>query len=107
MILRSAPLLVLIALIWIILSVLSLVGRGKAYETYVSEDKFAPGVSIFMRGLHDHVLPWSDSESAGKKTGKASEDSVDTEKTRSAAEDEDEDQSAKMPVRRTPTQKKT
>ena len=80
MIFRRAPLLVLIILIWIILSVLSIAGRGKAYKSYASEDKFAPGISIFMRGLHDHVLPWSDAKNTGKNRDSAEEpeDSVDT-----------------------------
>lgn len=91
MIFSRAPLLVLIILIWIILSVLSIVGRGKAYKSYASEDKFAPGISIFMRGLHDHVLPWSDAKSTGKNKNPAEEpeDSVDTEKTRLASGEED------------------
>lgn len=91
MIFRRAPLLVLIILIWIILSVLSIAGRGKAYRSYASEDKFAPGISIFMRGLHDHVLPWSDAKSTGKNKNPAEEpeDSVDTEKTRLASGEED------------------
>lgn len=91
MIFRRAPLLVLIILIWIILSVLSIAGRGKAYKSYASEDKFAPGISIFMRGLHDHVLPWSDEKSTGKNKNSAeeAEDSVDTEKTRLVSGEED------------------
>ena len=91
MIFRRAPLLVLIILIWIILSVLSIAGRGKAYKSYASEDKFAPGISIFMRGLHDHVLPWSDAKNTGKNRDSAEEpeDSVDTDKTRLASGEED------------------
>ena len=58
MIFRRAPLLVLIVLIWILLSVLSFAGRGKAYRKYVLEDRHCPGVSIVMRGLHDKILPW-------------------------------------------------
>ena len=58
-VLRRAPLLALILFIWLVLTVLSLVGRGRAYKNYSTEHGRLPGLSIVMRGIHDHVYPWS------------------------------------------------
>ena len=58
-IIRRAPLLTLILFIWFVLTVMSLIGRGRAYKNYDTDHGRLPGLSIVMRGLHDHVLPWS------------------------------------------------
>lgn len=64
-VLRGAPLLTLILLIWLVLTVLSLLGRGGAYKEYSTEHGRLPGLSVVMRGIHDHVYPWSDSPGDG------------------------------------------
>ena len=64
-ILQKAPLLTLILFIWLVLTILSLIGRGRAYRDYSTEGGRLPGLSIVMRGIHDHVYPWSgDSDSS-------------------------------------------
>ena len=79
MIVRRAPLLAMILFIWFVLTILSFVGRGRAYSNYSTEHGKLPGVSLVMRGIHDHVLPWS--QKAGGRASKA------TAKAREAAED--------------------
>lgn len=69
--LRKAPLLCGILLVWLILTLLSFVGRGRAYKNYSTEHGKLPGLSLVMRGLHDHVLPWS-KEAGGRPSALAS-----------------------------------
>ena len=57
---RRAPLLVLILLIWLVLTVLALIGRGRAYREYSTQHGRVPALSLVMRGIHDHVYPWSE-----------------------------------------------
>lgn len=51
----------LLAVSFGILTALSYVGSGSAYRTYAEETNLIkePGLSLFFRGLHDGVLPWS------------------------------------------------
>ena len=72
-VLRRAPLLALILFIWLVLTVLSLVGRGRAYKNYSTEHGRLPGLSIVMRGIHDHVYPWS-GDKAASSSADADED---------------------------------
>lgn len=77
-VLQRAPLLSLILFIWLLLTILSLVGRKGAYKDYSTEHGRLPGLSLVMRGIHDHVYPWSgDSKSAAageeKESGKSAE----------------------------------
>ena len=72
-VLRRAPLLALILFIWLVLTVLSLVGRGRAYKDYSTEHGRLPGLSIVMRGIHDHVYPWS-GDKAASSSADADED---------------------------------
>ena len=71
-VLQRAPLLALILFIWLVLTVLSLIGRGRAYKDYSTEHGRLPGLSIVMRGIHDHVYPWS-----GDKAVSSSADAVE------------------------------
>lgn len=82
---RRAPLLTLILIIWLVLTVLAFVGRKGAYKEYSTEHGRLPGLSIVMRGLHDHVYPWSgDGESAASGgSGEAADE--ESEKAESAA----------------------
>ena len=57
--LQKAPLLAAVLLMWLFLTILSLVGRGHAYRNYSTEHGRLPGLSLVMQGLHDHVLPWT------------------------------------------------
>lgn len=73
-VLQRAPLLALILFIWLVLTVLSLIGRGRAYKNYSTEHGRLPGLSIVMRGIHDHVYPWS-GDKAVSSSADADEDS--------------------------------
>ena len=70
-IMQRAPLLVLILLIWLVLTVLALVGRGRAYRDYSTQHGRVPALSLVMRGIHDHIYPWSEApdRSAAKTDG--------------------------------------
>lgn len=98
-VLQRAPLLILILFIWFVLTVLSLIGRLGPYSEYSTEHGRLPGLSIVMRGIHDHVYPWSkdvksaaadgtektaevtdaQEDPAGDKAGQKAEDSQDAE----------------------------
>ena len=43
---RRAPLLVLILLIWLVLTVLALIGRGRAYREYSTQHGRIPALSL-------------------------------------------------------------
>lgn len=49
----------LILFLWVILTILSIVGRRGAYRSYSTGHGFSPGVLFVMQGIHDHVMPWS------------------------------------------------
>ena len=57
---KKAPLFTAILLVWLILTVLAITGRGRAYKNYASDYGRHPLVSVVMRGIHDHVMPWTD-----------------------------------------------
>ena len=61
MIMKKAPLLCAIFLVWVILTVLALTGRSRGYKKYAEDFGRHPLVSVVMRGIHDHVMPWSES----------------------------------------------
>ena len=61
MIMKKAPLLCAIFLVWVILTILALTGRGRGYRKYSEDFGRHPLVSVVMRGIHDHVMPWSES----------------------------------------------
>ena len=77
-VLQRAPLLTLILFIWLVLTVLSLIGRLGPYRGYSTEHGRLPGLSIVMRGIHDHVYPWSKDykSAAADDTGKKKEDTA-------------------------------
>lgn len=83
MIVKRAPLLVSILLVWIILSILAFAGRGRAYKQYSADFGKHPAVSVVMRGIHDHVMPWSEGSSADGMT--ASSEDEDEEKAEKKA----------------------
>lgn len=56
---QRAPLLASILLIWFLMAVLALAGRAGGYRNYSTRHGRLPGISVVMRGIHDHVLPWS------------------------------------------------
>ena len=60
LILKRAPLLVGVLLVWLIFTIIAFVCRGRAYRNYAEDYIRHPGVSVVMRGFHDHVMPWSD-----------------------------------------------
>lgn len=57
--LRKAPLLAAILLLWLLLTILSVAGRRGAYRNYSTDHGRLPGLSLVMQGIHDHVMPWS------------------------------------------------
>ncbi len=57
---KKAPLFTAILLVWLILTILAITGRGRAYKNYSSDYGRHPLVSVVMRGIHDHVMPWTD-----------------------------------------------
>ena len=94
-ILRRAPLLTLILFIWLVLTILSLVGRLGPYRGYSTEHGRLPGLSIVMQGIHDHVYPWS------KNSGRAAADSEKEKgKETSAGTDEQQDPAAEKTGRK-------
>ena len=68
-VIQRAPLLILILFIWFVLTVLSLIGRFGPYRGYSTEHGRLPGLSIVMRGIHDHVYPWSKDYKSGPADG--------------------------------------
>ena len=92
----SAPLLFLILLVWLLLTVLSVIGPKEAYREYSTEHGKLPRLSVVMRGIHDHVYPWSGAHGAdshgdsGKTSGEgASQEAPAAEPAAGgAAEDE-------------------
>lgn len=56
---QRAPLLASILLIWFLMAVLAVAGRAGGYRNYSTQYGRLPGVSVVMRGIHDHVMPWS------------------------------------------------
>ncbi|MDO5133159.1 MAG: GDSL-type esterase/lipase family protein [Eubacteriales bacterium] len=97
---RGAPLLCLLLLMWLLLTVVSVFGRGRAYSAYSSQYGKIPGVSVVMRGLHDHVLPWSpapgtadeeeedgETEADGESGGEAGADDAAAENLPRSGED--------------------
>lgn len=86
MILKRAPLLAAVLLIWILLSALALLGRGRGYRAYKEDFGRHPAVSVVMRGIHDHVFPWSktDGEETAGDSGEAK--TGDTEKNEETQE---------------------
>lgn len=90
---RRAPLLAGILLIWILTAVLALAGRGRGYKNYSTRYGRLPGVSVVMRGIHDHVMPWTEVPGDGQ-TGPEAKQEGDTEvsggqQTSAAADRED------------------
>ena len=83
-VLQRAPLLSLILFIWLLLTILSLVGRKGAYKDYSTEHGRLPGLSLVMRGVHDHVYPWS-GDFANARAGQEKESGQAAQKP--AAED--------------------
>ena len=81
---RRAPLLVLILLIWLVLTVLALIGRGRAYREYSTQHGRVPALSLVMRGIHDRIYPWSEApgraaaDADGKEPKGAAEDGTGT-----------------------------
>lgn len=59
LILKKAPLLTSVLLVWLILTIIAFVCRGRAYQNYAEDYGKHPGVSVVLRGFHDHVMPWS------------------------------------------------
>ena len=68
-IMKKAPLLCAIFLVWVILTILALTGRGRGYRKYNEDFGRHPLVSVVMRGIHDHVMPWSDSPPEEETSG--------------------------------------
>ena len=68
-IMKKAPLLCAIFLVWVILTVLALTGRSRGYKKYAEDFGRHPLVSVVMRGIHDHVMPWSDSPPEEETSG--------------------------------------
>ena len=104
-VLRRAPLLALILFIWLVLTVLSLVGRGRAYKNYSTEHGRLPGLSIVMRGIHDHVYPWSEGpddktqkDGKDKKEDPASSGKEQDTEAADAADQDSKDQGGDAPV---------
>ena len=78
--LREAPLLSLILVIWFLTAVIAIAGRGHGYRNYSTKHGMLPGVSVVMRGIHDHVAPWTDVSggTAGEGQDAADEDEDET-----------------------------
>lgn len=78
--LREAPLLSFILVIWFLTAVIAIAGRGHGYRNYSTKHGMLPGASVVMRGIHDHVAPWTDVSggTAGEGQDAADEDEDET-----------------------------
>ncbi len=94
-IIQKAPLLVLIVFISLVLTVLALVGRSGPYKEYSTQHGRIPVISVVMRGIHDHVYPWSEgSEDKTQEDGKDKKEdpaSSDKEQNTEASDAADQD----------------
>ena len=91
--LRRAPLCAGILLVWLLLTAVSIAGRaGGAYQGYSTGHGKLPGLSIVMRGIHDHVAPWSTPDQKSSDSKSSDSKSFDSKKSgakESGAEESD------------------
>ena len=89
---KKAPLLCAIFLVWVILTILALAGRGRAYRKYAEDFGRHPLVSVVMRGIHDHVMPWSEGSPEDETMAVAAADESAEGQVPAASEQENTDE---------------
>ena len=103
-IMKKAPLLCAIFLVWVILTILALTGRGRGYRKYNEDFGRHPLVSVVMRGIHDHVMPWSDSPPEEETSGTLLVDSGTQAQTPAASGQENTDKNPETDTASQPAQ---
>lgn len=103
-IMKKAPLLCAIFLVWVILTILALTGRGRGYRKYNEDFGRHPLVSVVMRGIHDHVMPWSDSPPEEETSGTLLVDSGTQTPTPAASGQENTDKNMETDTASQPAQ---